>query len=135
MVSFTDHCNAISIGRLPSKTKIEKDWWKRFSSASFFIKNTKNNQSSASDWWEYTKCCFKENAKVLSKDPTTQDLVLKRMLELFLKVPPLKKLQFWNQKNENEICINTKFRAKNQTNDWKLLRWTLSIRKQTRKRC
>ena len=27
MVSFTDHYNAISIDRLPSKTKIEKDSW------------------------------------------------------------------------------------------------------------
>ena len=131
MVSFTNHYNAISIDRLSSKTKIGKDSWKRFmkiillckpefSSATktfFFIKNTKNNHSSASDWWEYTKCCFKENAKVLSKDPTTQELVLKRMLELFLKVPPLKKLQFQNQKKEYEICINTKFRTKNQTND------------------
>ena len=23
-----------------------------------------NNLSSASDWWEYTKSCFKENAKI-----------------------------------------------------------------------
>ena len=30
MVSFTDHYNAISIDRLPSKTKIGKDSWKRF---------------------------------------------------------------------------------------------------------
>ena len=27
MVSFTDHYNAISIDRLPSKTKIGKDSW------------------------------------------------------------------------------------------------------------
>ena len=30
MVSFNDHYNAISVDRLPSKTKIEKYWWKRF---------------------------------------------------------------------------------------------------------
>ena len=58
--------------------------------ASFFIKNTKNNHSRESDWWEYTKYCFKENAKILSKKSTSQDLDLKRMLELFLAVPPLK---------------------------------------------
>ena len=52
------------------------------------------------------------------------------MLELFLKVPPLKKiLEFQNQKNDYEICTNRKFRIKNQTNDWKLTKWTLSIRK------
>ena len=34
-----------------------------FSSATktfFFIKNTKNNHSSASDWWENTKSSFKD---------------------------------------------------------------------------
>ena len=134
MVSFTDHYNAISIDRLPSKTKIGKDSWyfnnsvlckpELFSATktSFFIKNTNNNHSSASDWWEYTKSRFKENSKILSRNSTTQEnntisrqtllffikntkkqslqqvsgwdtpnLVLKRMLELLLKVPPLKK--------------------------------------------
>ena len=103
MVSFTDHYNTISIDRLSSKTKIGNDSWKRFikiillcnpeffstTRTSFFIKNTKNNHSSAGEWREYTKYCFKENAKILSKKPTIQDLVLKRMLELFLAVPPL----------------------------------------------
>ena len=49
----------------------------------------------------YTKYCFKENAKILSKNSTTQDLVLNIMLELFLTVPPLKKiLQF-----QERICF------------------------------
>ena len=30
----------------------------------FFIKKQKNNHSSASDWWKYTKSRFKENAKI-----------------------------------------------------------------------
>ena len=35
----------------------------------------------------------------------TPDLVLKEMLELFLKVPPLKEiLEFQNQKKDYEIC-------------------------------
>ena len=95
MVSFTDHYNAISIDRLSSKTKIGKDSWKRFmkiillckpefssttKTSIFLIKNTKNKHSSASDWWEDTKYCFTENAKILSKRSNTQDLVLKRML-------------------------------------------------------
>ena len=103
----------------PQKLKLEKirgkDSWEKihqkilllkheFSLAtktSFFIKNTKNNHSSASDWWEYTKYCFRENAKILSKNSTAEDLVSKRMLEIFLKVQPLKKrLQF-----EERICF------------------------------
>ena len=115
MVTFTDYDNAISIDRLSSKTKIGKDSWKRFmkiillckpefsstTKTSFFIKNKKNNHFSESDWWEYIKYCFTENAKILSKKSTTQDLVLKRMLELFLTVPPLKKiLQF-----QERICF------------------------------
>ena len=135
MVSFAGHCNAISIDRLPSKTKIGKDSWyfnisllckPEFSSATktflFLLKTQKNNHSLESGWWEYTKSRFKENANMFSKNSTTQEnitisrqnlffllktqktttlqqvtggetpnLVLKRMLELFLKIPPLKK--------------------------------------------
>ena len=32
-----------------------------------------NNLSSASDWWQYTKSCFKENAGISSKNSTTQE--------------------------------------------------------------
>ena len=68
---------------------------------SVFIKNTKDNQSLASDWWEYNKYCFKENAKIFSRNSTTQDLVLKRMLELFLTAPPLKKILLFQER----ICF------------------------------
>ena len=79
MVSFTDHYNAIFIDRFPSKTKIGKDSWyfnnsplckPEFSLTtdfSFFIKNTKHNHSSASDWWENTKSSFKEDARTFSE--------------------------------------------------------------------
>ena len=71
MVSFTNHYNAIFIDRFPSETKTKKDSWyfnnsllckPEFSSTTniFFIKNTKNNHSSASDWWENTKSSFKD---------------------------------------------------------------------------
>ena len=44
--------------------------------------------------------------------------VLKKMVENFLKVPPLKKiLEFQYQKKSYEICTKTNFRNKNQTND------------------
>ena len=71
MVSFTDHYHAIFIDRFSSETKTGKDSWYcnnsllcklEFSSTTniFFIKNTKNNHSSASDWWENTKSNFKD---------------------------------------------------------------------------
>ena len=153
MVSFTDHYNAISIDRFSSKTKIGIDSWKIFTKIIllckpqpqrllFFITNTKKQKYSASDWWGYTKYCFKENARTfltvpplkrilqfqeniclffLKKqqplqqvpDGETANLVLKRMLELFLKVLPLKKLEIQNQKKDYKICIKRKFQTKN----------------------
>ena len=51
----------------------------------------------------------------------TPNLVLKRMLELFLKVPlPKKILKFQKRKKDYEIYTKRKFRTKNLTNDWKL---------------
>ena len=35
---------------------------------SFFIKNTKHNHTSASDWWENTKSSFKEDARTFSEN-------------------------------------------------------------------
>ena len=56
----------------------------------FFIKNThtqKKKTPSASDWWEYTKYRFKENAKILSKNSTTQENItnLRKNLLFLLK--------------------------------------------------
>ena len=86
MLSFTDHYNAISIDRLSSKTKIGKESWyfnnsllckPEFSSARktflFLLKTQRNKHFSASDWWEYTKSRFKENAKIFFKNSTTQE--------------------------------------------------------------
>ena len=39
----------------------------------FFIKNPRNNHSSASGWWEYTKSCFKGNARAFPKNATNQE--------------------------------------------------------------
>ena len=79
MVSFTDHSNAISIERLPTKKqKFEKvhDILKILFYVSLnllsLLKAQKNNHSSASDRWEYTKSRFKENARTFSKSSTTQ---------------------------------------------------------------
>ena len=49
-----------------------------FSSAtktSLCIKKIKSNQYSTGDWWECDKYHFKENAKILSKNSTTQENV------------------------------------------------------------
>ena len=42
----------------------------------FLIKNTKKNiHSSASNWWKYTKSCFKENVRAFSKNSPTQEKI------------------------------------------------------------
>ena len=54
----------------PQKLKLEKIhgtliillYFSLTTDFSFFIKNTKHNHSSASDWWENTKSSFKEDA-------------------------------------------------------------------------
>ena len=42
----------------------------------------------------------------------TANLILKRMLELFLKVPPLKKLEFENQKKTMKFVQKENFQPK-----------------------
>ena len=39
----------------------------------FFIKNKKNNHSSASDSWDNTKYSFKENDRAFSKNSTNKE--------------------------------------------------------------
>ena len=66
----------------------------------FFIKNTNNNHSSASDWWE------------------TLNSVLKRMLEAFLRIQPFKKIsKFLYWKKAAKLIQKRKFQSRNQTND------------------
>ena len=45
-------------------------------------------------------------------DGETANLVLKRMLELFLTVPPLKKLEFHNQENTIKFVQKESFEVK-----------------------
>ena len=49
-------------------------------------------------------------------DGETANLVLKRMLELFLKVPPLKKLEFQKQKKTMKFVQKENFELK--SNEW-----------------
>ena len=106
MVSFTDNCNDISIYRLPYKTKIGKHSWyfnnsllckSEFCSATKTLKTQKNNHSLASDWWEYTKYCFKENAKTFPKNSTAQENIKIFRLKEDYKIYTKKKTSNQNQ--------------------------------------
>ena len=97
MVSFTDCYNAVSIDRLPSKTKIRKDKW-YFNNVSpnspqlqrlfFNLKHTEKH-SSARDCWGNTKSSFIENVRTFSKNSTTQEnikiLKLKEVCKTYSK--------------------------------------------------
>ena len=81
-------CSSYAMSKIIVDNGLEDLWRReRFSSAtktSFFVKNTKNKHSSASDWWECTKYRLKENAKILSKNSTTQkDITISRKNLLF----------------------------------------------------
>ena len=75
---LTDSRQKLKLEKIHGKDSRKKKKFLRkpkFSSdtqTSFLIKNTKNNRSSASDWWEYIKYRFKENVNILSKSSTTQ---------------------------------------------------------------
>ena len=52
--------------------------------------HTKNKHSSGSDWWKYTKSCFKENKRTFFKNSTSQENirisgVKKRLRNLYKK--------------------------------------------------
>ena len=90
MVSFTNHSNAISIDRLPSKTKIGKD--------SRYIKNTHYVSPSSPQVQRLFFSLLKMQKITTLQHVTggnTPNVVLKTMLRYFLKISPLEKiLQF-----------------------------------------
>ena len=96
MVSFTDHCNAISIDRHPSKTKIGKHSW--------YFNNfllCKHEFSSAANNFLFLLKTQKTTILLQVTGGNTPNLAFKRMLRYFLKIPPLKKiLQF-----QDGICF------------------------------
>ena len=55
----------------------------------FFIKNTKNKHSLASEWWGNSKSGCKENARTVSKNYTTREKIkilrLKKDCETYIK--------------------------------------------------
>ena len=126
-------------------------------------KKQRNNHSSASYWWEYTKSCFKENAKIFSKNSTTQEHVairknllfllkthennhfsesdwwrntkssFKEMLEFFLKIPRLKKIIKFSEWKEDCKTYTKKKTSNQKFNRW-LITYKMNFRKQTIKR-
>ena len=87
MVSFTDYYNAISIDRVPSKTKTGKDSSKRF------MKIEVRVLLSCKDF-SFIESTQKKTLQHVAGG-NTSNTVLKRLLWFFLKAPPLKKiLQF-----------------------------------------
>ena len=87
MVSFTDHYNAISIDRLPSKSKIGKD--------SLFFNNCllcKAKFSSATKTFPFLLKTQKTTTFQKMTDGNTPILALKIMVRYFLKIPALKKI-------------------------------------------
>ena len=107
--NISDNFNAISIDRFSSKTKIGKNSW--YFSNSFLcksdlssptkglfssLKSQKNNSSSTSDWWEYTKS------------------LLKKFLEIFLTFHNTREHQNLQTKKEVKNPLRKrKFHARN----------------------
>ena len=135
MVSFTDHYNAISIGWLPSKAIIGKGSWcfstsplckPEFSSALkriliYYLKTPPLQKSFYNFKTEFF-FFFKEKHK---KTTTIQqvtggkklNLVLKRMLELFVKLPPLKKILEFQDWKKTPKLMQKKLQTRNQAID------------------
>ena len=108
MVSFTDHYNAISIDRLPSKTKIENSW--RIHKNNSLLCNHSSPQLQRLPF-------LLETQKTTSLQQVTggnsPNIVLKRMLRYFLKTPPLNKiLEFQNQKKTMKFVQKENFEPK-----------------------
>ena len=95
MLSFTDHCNAISIDRLPSKTKIGEDSWKRFMKIILFY------VGPSSPLLQRLSLLKTQKTTTLQQviGGNTPNIALKRTLRYFLKTPPLKKILQFHEKN------------------------------------
>ena len=110
MVPLTDHYNAILIARRSSKTNIGKDSSSKSSprlQRILFLLKTQKTTTLQPVTGGNTPNIFLKRMLKFSKNYITQNLVLKRMLERFLTVPPLKKiLQF--QERISFFLENTK---------------------------
>ena len=129
MVSFTDHYNAISIDRLPSKTKIGKGSWCFINSfkekvLAFILKVDLvfSHQSLAEEW---LFCVFNEQNKfclaivIFSWVVEFLDNILAFSLKrncsgFYVKVPPLKKiLEFQDWKKAAKLIQKRKLQTRN----------------------
>ena len=108
MVSFSDHYNAISIDRLPSKTKIGKRSWKRFRKIIIFHVSPSSHQLQRLLFSLKTQKTTTLQQVTGGEPP---NVILKRIVELFLKVPPFKKILEGNlkfvQKHNSKQKIKT----------------------------
>ena len=86
MVSITDHYNAISIDRLPSKTETGRNSWKRFMKIVLLCQPEFSSATKTSFLLKTQKTTTLQ--QVTGKN--TPNIVFKRMLRHFLKTPPLK---------------------------------------------
>ena len=68
----------------------------------FILKTKKTKSSSTSDWWEYTKCQIKDNARTFSKTSTKQENI--RNSRLKTRLPNLYKKE--NFKPEIKPVVN-----------------------------
>ena len=91
MISFSGHCNVISIDRLPSKAK-------RYFNSSLLCKS--DFSSATKDLLSLPKT-QKTTTPQQVAGGNTLNLVFKRILEHFLKIPPFKKIsRFPDQKTD-----------------------------------
>ena len=164
IVSFTDHYNAISIDRPPSKTKIGNGSWKRFMKIillSFpklqrllFLLNTQKTTTLqqvtdgntpkfhySRKYYNFTREC----AFLLKTKKTTSSASVwwgntkssfKENARTFCKSSTThENVVISKPKKDYEICTKRNIRTKKQSYDRKLTKWTLSIRKQASKKC
>ena len=85
----------------------------------FLLKTQKNNHSSASDWWEYTKSSFTENAKIFSKNSTTQENITISRQNLLLLLKTRKNNQSsasdWRRNTKSSFKKNVRTSSENST--------------------
>ena len=110
-VSFTDHHNTISVDRLPSKTKIVKVSW-------YF----NNSLLCKPEFSLVTKTFFltKKTKTTTLQQVTGGNNTPMLELELFLKVPPLKKILVLRLNEDCKTYTKKKTSNQNSTSDWKL---------------
>ena len=98
--------------------KINENNFSSATKTSFFVENTENNHTSASDWWKYTKYRFKENAKILSNNSTIQENITisrKNLLFLLKTQKSTSSASVWWENTNSSFKENARTFAKSST--------------------